>query len=742
MRQVPNTITRDFMQYVAARAFLGPRPASAAARHLGRLSLVAAAAALACVPSLVLAQPAALQEPAAASVQQEGAALPTVRVSAKRDNNKLVAKDAAVGALGDLPLIETPFSVNVVTRELIERQQAAFVGDVLKNEPSATIGNVAVPFLLLRGFSLGSDGTLFDGLPGNNGLSDGRAGMQAIDRVEVLKGAAAVLYGVGSASSLGGSINYIPKRPTEAPIRSVGVGFTNRALWSAEADLGDRFGDDRQFGWRANLGWRDGEQAVARYDWNQQVASLALDWRAVPGLVFNLGFDHVDNHIPTLPPFYIVAPGVDVPKAPDTQRSAAMSWDDFKTRSDTVTFRTDWALSTDWTLTAQALSNRSARPTTKEARFGQITNEAGDIVLFGSQDVSSQDADNAQVLLHGNVATGSVQHKLTLGATTLRQESRGNGAFLGMFASNLYDPVDAPEPDGVSVENVLGSRTHSRSLMVSDIVEFGPNWSVLLGARRASLTVDNFDGATGERASRNAITKTLPTAALMFKPQPGALVYLNLARGLEQGGSVSPTNSSQFLPPRQTRQVELGAKLERDGMTYTAALFVMRRPLEIFDATLGQNVQRGTEQHRGIEMVANGRVSADLSVVGGLMWMDTTMKGTGDPVSDGKGAVGVPRLMANLWGEYRVAAVQGLALNAGVYHAGRQPLDAANTQWVPAWTRCDIGASWDTAFSGISTRWMLTIENVADKDYWASAQSGILTMADPRTIKLGARFHF
>jgi iron complex outermembrane recepter protein len=701
-------------------------------------ALTAFAGALA-LTSASQAQPAAA--PRAAAAAQSENTLPTVQVVGRRIN-QVTVKEVSVGVLGDLPLVETPFSINVVTRELIDKQQSAFIGDLLKNDPSVAVGNVAVPFLSLRGFSVGSDGMLYDGLPGNGGLSDGRAAMQAINQVEVLKGASAFLHGIGAAGSLGGVINYIPKRPTEQPMRSVGVGVANRSLLSADVDVGGRLGADSEFGYRVNLGLRNGEQAVARYGWNQKVAALAFDWQLQPGLVLNLGFEHVENHNPELPPFYFLAEGVDVPAAPNTKRSAALSWDNFKTRSDNFYLRGDWTLASDWSMTAQALHNQNARPTTQEARLGQIDNAAGDITLFGGQDVSSARTNSAQLLLHGKFVGAGMKHRLTFGLTGSNQKSYGSSASLGLFQSNLYEPVDAPAPASVMLDNPLTSRIGNKSLLLSDVIDFGERWSALLGARRASLVVDNYDTTTGTVASTNKTTKTLPTVALMFKPIPGALIYANFSRGLEQGGALSPVESTQFLPPRLTRQVEVGAKLEQGGMVYTAALFDMRRPQEIFDASSGVNVQRGQQRHRGIELVANGRVIPALTLVSGLMLLDTQIGGTGDAANEGKRAVGVPSVTANLWAEYSITQAPGLALSAGVFHTGKQYLDGANTQTLRAWSRLDLGASYKTLVAGTAATFLLNVENATNRRYWASAQSGLLTMADPLTVKLGARVSF
>ena len=241
-------------------------------------------------------------------------------------------------------------------------------------------------------------------------------------------------------------------------MRNVGIGHTSRSLHSADTDIGDRFGEVGQFGYRLNLGWRDGEQAVERYGWKQKTAALALDWRTLPGLTFNLGFDHVSNQTPQLPPFYVVAPGLDVPAAPDTRRSAALAWDNFKTSSNNATLRMDWTFAPDRSATAQGLHNRSERPTTKEARFGQITNADGDLLLFGGQSATSNRNDSARLLLHGKLVSGPLTHRLTFGLQGSRQTAYGGSTDFGLFPSNLYRPIDSPEPATASLDSPRTNR--------------------------------------------------------------------------------------------------------------------------------------------------------------------------------------------------------------------------------------------------------------------------------------------
>lgn len=650
-------------------------------------------------------------------------------------DDAVVEKQATLGVLGGLPVIEAPYSISVVNQHLLEIQQSTRYTDYLKNVTGANVGNVTIGFFSLRGFSVGTDGYLYDGLPGHVALSETYQ-IDSFDRIEVMKGPSTFLNGFGGASSLGGTLNYVPKRAGDEPFNSMEVDYTNRALFSVGADTGQRFGQDQQFGYRLNARYRDGEQQAEDYDWTQKAASLALDWRASRDLSFALHFEYADNHLPELPPFFIVAPGVQVPDAPDTRRNIAQSWDDFRTVGRSAYLRSDWNFAQGWTLTTQALNGETRRPYLKGARFGFINDTAGNATLFGFESGSEIDSDSVQALIRGHFATGAVRHRLTTGISFLsNHSSSANVGSTGAFPTNLYNPVDGPEPAFVGAPMLPSSKSHSSSLLVSDILDFSELWTLLLAARHAKFSLDNY---TAEGTPK--ISKTTPTAALMFKPVSGSLLYINYSQGIEQGGiaPLGTINQNQQLAPLVTEQYEVGAKLERQGITYAVAIFDLSKPSEFTDST-GRFVQEGLQRHQGLEITATGELLPRLNVVTGATFLDPKAEKTGNTATDGKRPVSVPRFSTNLFADYGINAVPGLYINAGVYHNAKQYLDSANTQELKGWTRLDAGARYETAFGRTLARFALGIENLANEDYWIG-QSGILTVADPLTLKLSARF--
>ncbi|MEO6927965.1 MAG: TonB-dependent siderophore receptor, partial [Casimicrobiaceae bacterium] len=612
------------------------------------------------------------------------------------------AKESEVGVLGPLPLLSTPFAINVITHDLLLDQQAAYLGDFLKNDPSASIGNVVVSFANLRGFSIGSAGFLFDGLGIGALLSDGRVAMPPIDHIEILKGASTFLYGIGASSSLGGAINYIPKEPVEAPVREVAFTYNSTTQFGVQIDLGDRFGADHQFGYRLNTGLRDGDTAVDDNTWRQGSLSLALDWRIDRDLTLEAGIHYADNTFDGIQPFFVGASNADgspvtpIPRAPDAKHNIGPSFNTFDQNATIGTLRADWSIARDWSVTAQYAKGRDNRPYdgSKDTRFGVITSAAGDIALFASEEANRIDAQAGQVLLHGRVDSGPLRHDLTLGVSGSEDKNHGNFQTVAVLPGNLYTPNPAPEPATVDLEALpYTGKTTTSGVLISDIVSY-QQWSVLLGGRQAKVTAFNADGS---KPGGGSVSRFSPTAALMYKPTPNSLLYANYAQGLEPGGTAPDTtaNAGDVMAPLVTKQYELGAKLDVAGLSLTGAVFDMQRPLQYRD---GSNVwvSNGDERHRGLELQASGHVTQDLRVIAGMMFLDAKQRSTGDVAREGKRVPGVPDWTANVFADYRIHAVPGLFVNAGAYYSASQYFDVTNQQPIPSWTRFDVGARYET----------------------------------------------
>ncbi|MGB6105879.1 MAG: TonB-dependent receptor plug domain-containing protein [Pusillimonas sp.] len=193
-----------------------------------------------------------------------------------------VARGGRLGMLGNVDVMDTPFNITNYTSQLIEDQQAETVLDVLKNEPSvrqsAPAGNPAEASFRIRGFGLSSGSVTFDGLHGMAPAS-GDLSTEFAERVEVLKGPSALLYGMSPSGAVGGAINLVPKRAGDAPLTRLTLGLESKTLWRTQVDTGRRFGANNEWGLRFNGRYKDGDKYIDDARNGGNLGALALDYR-------------------------------------------------------------------------------------------------------------------------------------------------------------------------------------------------------------------------------------------------------------------------------------------------------------------------------------------------------------------------------------------------------------------------------------------------------------------------------
>jgi iron complex outermembrane receptor protein len=654
-----------------------------------------------------------------------------------RDVSPYVAEEAsAAGALGTRPLLDTPFSINVVPQALISDQQARLLTEVLRNDPSAVAGFGAqyssYQTISLRGFPLAYNANYRrDGLPFNR-FSE--TAFENLQQVEVLKGLSGMLNGFASP---GGIVNFVPKRPTNETYTSLRAGYTSQSLFSIHGDAGGRFGPDRQFGYRVNLVREQGETSIDRVDLARTLGSVYLDWRVSPALT--LGLDVEKHRIqPTGQPlYYALGANVPVPAAPDLRRFNGIPYATYTTNDTLVGFRADLALSDDWRARLSLLDHRHDR----DAWFSQgtISNTGGAMSVVTQRDVlQSFPARSALATLSGRFATGLLRHELTTGINWSTNESyRGDYQFAPPYLSNLNAPVEAPVRNLSAVRAQYRNASYEeRGAFVSDTISLGKAVAITAGVRHTRLQQQNltFAGAISTDYARSATT---PSLGVVFKPMPNLSIYGSYIEGLEQGG-VAPAgrvNAGEVMAPLESRQIEAGVKWHaRTGLFVSAAIFEIEKALEFTNVATNRFVQDGRQVHQGLELTANGRVTRSLDLFAGVMVLDPTAERTGNPAIDGRRPVNVPRLTLNGFAQYRLPGTDGLSVNGGFQYVGDRPFDATNSRVVGSFALFNAGLRLDSRLAGRKAIYRVNVDNIADKRYWASAGT-TLHAGLPRTLK-------
>lgn len=719
------------------------------------LSLIAVAIAQACALAPAFAQ-TTTQNAAQENV------LPAVTVTAPSDTGGK-ATTASVGGFSETPLLETPASVSVITQQQMQDRNIRSTTAAVETDASVNDAYNAVGYaeqFSIRGYTLENE-TSFrkDGLSFSGASS---VPLENKERIEILKGLSGLQAGVATP---GGIINYVIKRPTETPVRTLTTEISERGTAYGAIDLGGMT-EDRRFGYRINAATETINSYVKGADGNRNFVSGAFDWHLTDRALLQLDMDYQHKSQITAPGYQLIG-GTDLPTHIDPKQLLGKQPWTSPVTDDTsnIGLRFKYNIDNNWNLTLAANRYRLKRDDHSAFPYGCAAELGFDpgFCSNGNFDVYDYRSDNevhtilgTQALLQGKFNTGSVTHDFTIGMTADRRRDRvgdcvyGTSDCLGSGSngtSNIYDPVAVP-PSTISSGPVrLQRKDDEWSVFTQDAMKLSDTVAVHAGLRYTELRRNQYDVIDGSQQGEYEKSYVLPNLALVVTPQPGLALYGSYAEGLQHGGQADAfaTNARQVLNPNTSKQYELGLKKDiGNTLSFTAALFQIKAPLEYTDDT-GTFVQNGDAVHRGLELGLQGRVTRALLAGVSLTALDAKQKNTGDPALDGKRNVNVPKLKSVAYLDYAVKEMPGLNLNTTVTYAGSKAFDTQNQTVVGGYSVVDAGARYATRINNMPVRFNFTVYNVFDKFYWRDVTQelgGYLFPGAPRTFRLRAQFDF
>ncbi len=764
--------------------------------------LFRAAALLFC---LAAAQPAFAQSPAPAAAgansQPPAPAQPippvttTVVVHGQTEDSYL-PETVTVGTLDGAPLAETPLSATVVTRELLNDQDARLLSDVVKNDASIDDDYVPVGYYgdyEIRGFTI----DLATGLE-INGMTI--AGEQDVplenkERVEFLKGIAGVESGVASA---GGLIDFVTKRP--AVIKAVDLATDHRGSTNGAVDLGSFFGGHKQVGARLNLA---GER-IASYmnDTNgwRAMGAGAADWRLSPKAILKGDFEY-QHKVERDGSGYQLLGGETVPNIDLIYRSTMLgdqpwgppdTYDTFNTDT-----RLDYDLAAGWHAFAAASFSHSliqdnviyaygtpfdangnvACPGAPDApayffcpAVPSINYSGGDYGIYDYRDPGELRIDaQAEALVIGHIKTGAITHDLTGGGELFLRSVQlpgapplnapnniQNGAVYSYVGQeNIYQPI---APFSMEIDSITGTPdqagpralaedNHQSSAVLQDRIHLPGHFQLLAGGRLDSARDHNYT-APLKSGELNLTDKViwLPQYAITFNPASDLTLYGNYGVMLSLGPQAPFWAGGYFLSPFYTRQAEIGAKYEpSQRILLTTAFFHMRAP---FFYPIG-NIDfesDGRETHDGIELNAEGKAASWLRLTASATAMNAISSDSSTPSYNNKQILNVPHLHTTMFADLTVPHVRGLHLLPGWSYTGRKEATRDDAVWVSGYNLFNLGARYTPGGEKGRVTFRLYANNIVDKRYWsdtgASYGDTFIWLGAPATVRLSAHYTF
>jgi iron complex outermembrane receptor protein len=686
-----------------------------------------------------------------------------------------VATGGQLGMLGNRSVMDTPFNQTSYTAQTIQNQQARTIADVLMNDPSVRVktpGGSGTDGLYIRGFYYDSGDYALNGLYGMAPFYS--SGANFVERVEVMKGPGALLNGMPPAGAVGGNINLVTKRAPDIDITQLTATYASKSLFGTDIDVSRRYGENKEFGIRFNGGYKNGNTAFDRQKEEFGNATIGLDYRTERArFSADIGYQSDSLSPPlrfitftTTPPF--PSGGLTtVPPAPSAGTNYMPSWAKWTPKDTFLTARGEVDLTDSVTAYAAVGYHDSTNDFIYPSPRIVGTGAVGNWTATPFKGTDTYRTFTGETGLRASVETGPINHLLTVNysATNRDYDSVGLSPPLpaGTITSNIYNPSNAPFPNFTNLAQSLATTTSLSSVGFADTMSVLNNrLQVTVGVRRLDTKLESFNRMPGinygvSSADRSAWS---PAYAVVIKPVENISLYANYIEGLKSAEAVtgpgSYSNVGEIIPPAQTKQTEVGIKMDMGRITATASAFDITNPNVMSVAVAGQPLParklNGEQRNRGVEFNVFGEVTPDVRLLGGIALIEgRVISGSASSGAtllnfSGKTAVGVPVVNLNLGGEWDLPFVPGLTLNGRVIYTGESFANELNTLVLPEWTRVDIGARYTFAspWSGKPIIIRANIENLFDAAYWTSYRtvSSAVSLGAPRTYLVSTTFNF
>lgn len=637
-----------------------------------------------------------------------------------------------VGTKTDSDIMLIPLSVQVLTHQLIADQAARDITDLYRS--IAGVSEFSYSGITFRGFR--DDANVFyDGVRGDPFSGFSVPQLFNVERVEVLKGPAAALYGGGEP---GGMINYVSRQPTFNERRNVTVTGGNFSLAGASAEftggitesVAYRFGAfyEAQDSFRNNADAENIELAGGALFVLGDSTQLTTTYDYI---VQNLGGNRLrgvpvdDNGNFLVSRSYNANEKVDYQdlEALVLQANLQHDFSDNFTFNGTLRYLDNereqaYHESRSWVdVNGDGVANIDDQTIRREYRKQYRANDELSLTLDFVYDFETAGIDH-QFLFGGDY------HNVETDYDYYRARYEADGvANLNIFTLN-YGETD-PSTYNLTNMNRDGLKRERASLYLQDKLQFSPEWALMLGAR-----LDHFDEKSMDTDTQYSDTDISPRAGLIYTPSAATTVYLNLSQ------SFNPVDPADFenagaepLAPETGEQVELGIKqawLNGRIMTTLAVYQIDKENLVInnpdYDEGVNDDVEPalinfGLVESNGAEFTLVGDVTDTISVTANYAYNDTLVaSGSTRNTYDGRRFANSPRHQAGFWARYDIAAIDS-SFAMGVDYVSEQI--SLNGQRVKPFTVFD--ASWTTRWDDLLLS--VNVKNLFDKVYAVSGFS-------------------
>lgn len=632
--------------------------------------------------------------------------------------------DASLGPLGTRSLLDTPFSIMAVPRDVIVNQQARNANDLVQYLPSVQLemrGDPNTSRPQSRGFE--ADVIANSRMDGLNMVITTPYAAEMFDSLQVLNGLSGALYGPQNPA---GTFDYTLNRPTDHAREHLVFGVDSAGAPLESLDASGRVGHGRWFGYRVTMLNQSGTTYAPGTHLRRGLIAGAFDFRLDNRTTIQIDASQYSYAQRGYAGGFTFATGLSLPKAPDlSQQGYGQDFAGYNASTNTALAKVIHTFNENWSLTLGGLYQDAWRNV-----FGVTNALLDDTGRYRTTITAATTANDFRVwsnlaYVNGRFHTGRFAHQLVLGS---------NGYSMGNFnptagASTILGTARIGAPTVFAgTQPYFSGRYQSasiltQSLLLGDTMALNHHFSIMatLGWSWLDTTSRNRNGIT--TAAYNASGVFTPMTSLIYRLDEHTSFYGTWGRSV-QAGPVAPAssrNANDVLAPLRSEQYEVGAKYRPlSGVMLSAAAFRMTRGFAFTDPVSSLYREAGTQRNYGVEGQVAGRVSDGLSVIGGVTWLDAQVGSTGSALTSHKQVVGVAPVQANILLDYHPGWARGGAVNASVHVVGRRAADNENRSFVASFTTLDLGTRYGFHVYRVPMVIRFGVSNVTNARYWAS----------------------
>jgi iron complex outermembrane receptor protein len=642
------------------------------------------------------------------------AALPLVRVRGAQDSEAgagpvqgYAATRSATGTKTDTRLLETPQSIAVIGAEQIADQKATSVTEALAYTPGVILDPGyanSYDVFYSRGFRLqdGNGSVYRDGLKlGGSGWATGQQEPYGLERIELLKGAASVLYG---AAAPGGVLNVVTKQPHREQVSELVAEAGNHGHRAVSADLGASLSPSLTG--RLVLLARDADTVVDHIPNDARYAAPSLRWAPTADTSVTLL-----GHFTQRRTAYIWGLPVEGTLLPSPHgqlpRTRFVGEPDFD-RQQTTQSSLGWLVTHRLAEGVQLQHGLRWIDSENHVRFTNLRGPSeADARVYNRRAFDEMETTrglSTDTRLQADFSAGGLQHKLLAGLDHSRHRVGSVWELATLGPLNLFQPVYGATAPGTFAPLFNDQERQRRlGLYLQDQVKVG-GVTALAGVRRDDVRSE----LNGESEKMSATTGRV---GAVWEVAPGVAPFASWSQSFEPVGGTD--NDGRRYKPTRGEQFELGARWQRGDLMATAVAFDLVQSNVLKSRPgLPKSVQTGEVRSRGVELEVKGPVTRGVQLIASYAYTDAKVTRSEDAAEIGQPSSYQPRHQAALWTRVDHVGINGLHAGAGLRHTGRTSDSGGTGAAVPAATTVDVLLGYNTG------PWTLrlNINNIADKD--------------------------